>query len=307
MDRRRRLLRARRPAQDRRPRQGRRQARQRPVVRAQIYREQAEVLSPTSARRWRSATGRDFVAAMLNIELAAVGNWAERNGDLLRLLSGARRPSAASLDDRGPCRRGQPRARARAGDGGRADPAVPDPAQGARRRRRRTHPHPEGAPRLHRRALRAAGRRASTTAPTRPRFPPRSPTRTAARAARRPRAHRRHDASIRSRRPRASARHERGRREGPAARGRARLAVVRRRARDLRRLLRHRARGEIRAIIGPNGAGKTSMLNVINGFYHPQQRPDHVRGQHARARCGRTRRRRRASRARSRTSRCSRA
>jgi branched-chain amino acid transport system ATP-binding protein len=30
-------------------------------------------------------------------------------------------------------------------------------------------------------------------------------------------------------------------------------------------------RGEIRAIIGPNGAGKTSLLNVINGFYHPQQ------------------------------------
>ena len=29
--------------------------------------------------------------------------------------------------------------------------------------------------------------------------------------------------------------------------------------------------GEIRAIIGPNGAGKTSMLNVINGFYHPQE------------------------------------
>jgi len=30
-------------------------------------------------------------------------------------------------------------------------------------------------------------------------------------------------------------------------------------------------KGEIRAIIGPNGAGKTSMLNVINGFYHPQE------------------------------------
>jgi len=27
---------------------------------------------------------------------------------------------------------------------------------------------------------------------------------------------------------------------------------------------------EILAIIGPNGAGKTSLLNVINGFYHPQ-------------------------------------
>ena len=29
-------------------------------------------------------------------------------------------------------------------------------------------------------------------------------------------------------------------------------------------------RHEILAMIGPNGAGKTSMLNVINGFYHPQ-------------------------------------
>ncbi len=29
--------------------------------------------------------------------------------------------------------------------------------------------------------------------------------------------------------------------------------------------------GEIRAIIGPNGAGKSSMLNVISGFYTPQE------------------------------------
>lgn len=29
--------------------------------------------------------------------------------------------------------------------------------------------------------------------------------------------------------------------------------------------------GEIRAIIGPNGAGKSSVLNIINGFYHPQE------------------------------------
>lgn len=28
---------------------------------------------------------------------------------------------------------------------------------------------------------------------------------------------------------------------------------------------------EVCAIIGPNGAGKSSMLNVINGFYHPQE------------------------------------
>ena len=41
-------------------------------------------------------------------------------------------------------------------------------------------------------------------------------------------------------------------------------------------------KGEIRAIIGPNGAGKTSMLNVINGFYHPQQGTITFRGQERR-------------------------
>ena len=38
-------------------------------------------------------------------------------------------------------------------------------------------------------------------------------------------------------------------------------------------------KGEIRAIIGPNGAGKTSMLNVINGFYHPQEGTINFRGE----------------------------
>ncbi len=37
---------------------------------------------------------------------------------------------------------------------------------------------------------------------------------------------------------------------------------------------------EIFAIIGPNGAGKTSMLNVINGFYHPQDGEIHFKGLH---------------------------
>jgi branched-chain amino acid transport system ATP-binding protein len=36
---------------------------------------------------------------------------------------------------------------------------------------------------------------------------------------------------------------------------------------------------EVRAIIGPNGAGKSSMLNVINGFYHPQEGTITYRGQ----------------------------
>ncbi len=37
--------------------------------------------------------------------------------------------------------------------------------------------------------------------------------------------------------------------------------------------------GEIRAIIGPNGAGKSSMLNVISGFYKPQEGEVYFRGQ----------------------------
>ena len=37
--------------------------------------------------------------------------------------------------------------------------------------------------------------------------------------------------------------------------------------------------GEIRAIIGPNGAGKSSMLNVINGFYHPDDRTITYKGE----------------------------
>ncbi len=36
---------------------------------------------------------------------------------------------------------------------------------------------------------------------------------------------------------------------------------------------------EVRAIIGPNGAGKSSMLNVINGVYHPQQGTITFRGE----------------------------
>ena len=36
---------------------------------------------------------------------------------------------------------------------------------------------------------------------------------------------------------------------------------------------------EVRAIIGPNGAGKSSMLNVLNGVYHPQEGRIRFRGE----------------------------
>jgi branched-chain amino acid transport system ATP-binding protein len=40
---------------------------------------------------------------------------------------------------------------------------------------------------------------------------------------------------------------------------------------------------EVLAIIGPNGAGKSSMLNVINGVYHPQRGTVAFRGRKRRA------------------------
>ena len=91
-DRRRRRIRARRATQDRRPRQGRRPARQRAIVRAQIYREQAQVLRrhPRGGGARRGARLRRGHAQHRIGERRQLGG-AQRHR--LRLLSGARRAS----------------------------------------------------------------------------------------------------------------------------------------------------------------------------------------------------------------------
>ena len=42
-------------------------------------------------------------------------------------------------------------------------------------------------------------------------------------------------------------------------------------------------KGKIIGVVGPNGSGKTTMLNVINGVYHPSEGKINYKGQ-ARAR-----------------------
>ena len=102
--------------------------------------------------------GRDFVTVFVNIDMTAVGDWAERrNIAYASYQELARHPEVYDLIETRDRAR-QSRSRRRSAHGGCADPPFPDPAQGARSRRRGAHPHQQGAPRLHRRALQGAGR-----------------------------------------------------------------------------------------------------------------------------------------------------
>ena len=104
--------------------------------------------------------GRGEVCAFINIDIGSVGNWAERRGiaysgytdltgrsEVYELIRELRRP-------------GQRRARAGPRAGRIADAPLPGAAQGARPRRRRADAHAQGPPRLHRREVRRADRRA---------------------------------------------------------------------------------------------------------------------------------------------------
>ena len=126
--------------------------------------------------------GRDFVAVFVNIDMIAVGDWAERRNISYASYQELAGASGGLRPDPGRDRAGQPRPRRRPAHGGRPDPPLPDPAQGARGRRRRAHAHQQGAPRLHRRALQGRWSTRSTTARGPPTSRSTSPSRTAARA-----------------------------------------------------------------------------------------------------------------------------
>ncbi len=103
--------------------------------------------------------GRDEVCAFINIDFDAVGNWAERRGlPYGGYVDLARQARGAGADRRLHRARSTPTWPRDARHGRHAGRALPGAAQGARPRRRRAHAHAQGAPRLHRRQVRGAGR-----------------------------------------------------------------------------------------------------------------------------------------------------
>ena len=104
--------------------------------------------------------GRPEATAMINIDMQAVGDWAERRGIAYSGYNDlAAKPQVVDLVRE--CVEKVNADLAREPEALRQpDPPLRDPAQGARRRRRRAHAHAQGAPRLHRREVRDDRRRA---------------------------------------------------------------------------------------------------------------------------------------------------
>ncbi len=143
--------------EDHRPRQGRRQARQRRAVRAQLRREQAQVLlaHQGGGRLRRRARHGVRVHQHRHVGGRQLGGAARHR---VLGLHRPRRPRGGLRPDPGMRREGQRRARARPRAVPLAGAPLPGAAQGARSGRRRADAHPQGAPRLHRREVRGADR-----------------------------------------------------------------------------------------------------------------------------------------------------
>ena len=104
--------------------------------------------------------GRDMVCAFINIDMSAGRQLGGAARHRVFGLHRPRRPRGGLRPDPGVRREGQRGARARPRALPLAGPPLPDPAQGARPGRRRADAHAQGAPRLHRREVRGADRRA---------------------------------------------------------------------------------------------------------------------------------------------------
>ena len=185
--------------------------------------------------------GRPFVAAIVAIDPATVGNWAERSNLAYTSFQDlAARPEVRGLirDEITKCNAGVPAAD--------PHPPLPGPEQGIRRRRRRDHPDPQDPPALCRREIRRASSRPSTAAPPRSRSAPRSPTRTAARRC----------CTRRSRSAMSTSREIAGRSPRRTAASRRRDSGERRhRRRHPGSARRSRAGGRIRTELGAHGPG----------------------------------------------------
>ena len=104
------------------------------AVRAEICREQAEVLSQHQGSGRASATGATTSPRFINIDLVAVGNWAERNGVTYASYQElAGHPLVYDMIEKHVDEVNRSLADG-AAHGRRADHALPHPAQGTRRR-----------------------------------------------------------------------------------------------------------------------------------------------------------------------------
>ncbi len=112
----------------------------------------------TSRRRSAWATRAASSSALINIDLASVGNWAERRGLAYTSYTDlAQKPEVYELIRQEVVRVNRSLLDEEALRG-RPDPALPAPAQGAGRGRPGDHPHPQGAAGLRGREVRAADR-----------------------------------------------------------------------------------------------------------------------------------------------------